>query len=449
LADELPKGRLARGLALMKLAARELPLVGERVLAPSGFRERDLSRLKESAEQAAKVLGDLRGLALKLGQTASYVDGLLPPHATEAYQKALARLQSSAPTVPFEQVQAEIERGLGRPLTEAFAHFERTPLAAASIGQVHRATLHDPHGEAHEVAVKVQYPGIAQALTSDLRNLEVLRPVLALLAPGADTGGGMDEVVSRLAEELDYTHEASNQERFRALVAGYPDVLVPAVHRSHLARNVLVTEFVRGRTVRQVALEGEQALRDRVGAAIFRFTLGTAFTRGVFNTDPHPGNYVVRDDGQVAFLDFGSVKYLQPELHRRWRRLATHLVNGRLDAWRRESAELLGMEHMDPRARELNQQYLLYTAAVVARDEEITIDKHLLRDAVDEGIANAKKIIREVGVMPSRAKTMKLPPDFVMIGRMQIGLFAVLAQLRPRANWNRILREMLAATESP
>jgi predicted unusual protein kinase regulating ubiquinone biosynthesis (AarF/ABC1/UbiB family) len=230
-------------------------------------------------------------------------------------------------------------------------------------------------------------------------------------------------------------------------VHGYPDVRVPRVFHAQTARNVLTTEFVRGHSVRHVAEHGEQALRDRVGMAIFRFTLGTAFTRGVFNTDPHPGNYIIGDDGHVAFLDFGSVKFLPPALYREWRGLAMCLVEGRLDEWRRRNAALLGMEHMDPRARELNQEYMLFTAEMVSRDEEITIDRDTIRAAADRGIATAKKIMKEVGVMPSRGKTMRIPPDLVMVGRMQVGLFAVLAQLRPRANWHRALKDMLAATE--
>lgn len=446
MADEMPTGRIRRGLTLVKLAAKELPLVSERLVAGS-FRERDVARLRESAEQAAKVLGDLKGLALKLGQTVSYVDGLLPPQATEVYQKALARLQSGAPSVSFEQVRAEVERGLGRTIEEAFVEFEESPVAAASIGQVHRAIVRDEAGAERRVAVKVQYPGIAHALGSDLKNLEVLRPVIAMLAPGADTKGGMDEVVARIAEELDYVHEADNQERFAAIVAPYGDVYVPKVFRSHTATNVLTTEFIEGRTVREVANEGDEALRNRVGEALFRFTLGTAFTRGVFNTDPHPGNYIVMNDGRTAFLDFGSVKWMPEELRVEWRELAMCLVHGRIDEWKERSAELLGMEHMDPRAREINQEYMLYTAAVVANDRAVRVDKEFLRGAVEHGLASAKKVIREVGILPSRAKTMKIPPDFVMVARMQVGLFAVLASLRATANWNSILKHMLVTTE--
>ncbi len=447
MADEMPKGRIARGLKLVSLAAKELPMLGERIVTGRKLDERDKARLRESAEQAAKTLGDLKGLALKVGQTLSYVDGILPPQATDAYQKALAKLQNAAPTVSFDEIRREIERGLGRKVEDAFVRLEEQPVAAASIGQVHRGTiLHE--GVETDVAVKVQFPGIDSALGSDLKNLEVMRPVLMMMAPGADTNAGMDEVVERLREELDYLMEARNQERFRELVSGYPDVIVPRVYRSHSAKNVLTTEFIRGRSIREVALDGDQELRDRVGRAIFRFTLGNAFTRGVFNTDPHPGNYIVQPDGQVAFLDFGSVKWLPKELHAPWRRLAWHLVRGELELWRSEGSKLLGMEHMDPRAREINQEYQLYSAAVIAKNEEVTVDRELLRDTVAQGAATVKKVIKELGVMPTRGKTMRMPPDFVMVARMQLGLFAVLAQLRCRANWNRILHQMLTDTEA-
>ncbi len=443
MADEIPKGRIARGMALVKLAASELPMVANRVLRGGDSPDIDMARVQESADRALKVLGDLRGLALKVGQTLSYVDGLLPPEATEAYQKTLAKLQSGAPTVSFEEIRAEVERGLGRPLAEAYARFDEAPVAAASIGQVHRAALVDEEGVTREVAVKVQYPQIAHALTSDLKNLEALHPMIAVMAPGADTRGGVDEVVEHIAAELDYTNEARNQEMFAGMVEGWPGVKVPKVYRSHTARNVITMEFVEGRSLRDVSEHGSQELRDRVGVAIFRFTLGLALGRGVFNTDPHPGNYLVTDDGTVAFLDFGSVKVLPPELHARWKALAALLVTGRLDEWRRESARLFGMDAMDPRARKHHQDFMLHTAAMVARDEPVTIDRALLRTAVKDGIKTAKDIGRDVGWLPSRSKTVAMPPDFVMAGRMQLGLFALLAHLRPRANWNQILRAEL------
>ncbi len=170
----------------MKLAATELPSVAGRMLR-QGDQPMDVAVLKASAERALRTLGELRGLAMKVGQTVSYVDGLLPPEATEIYQKTLAALQSQAPTVSFEALKAEIERGLGRPLSEAYVRFDEAHLAAASIGQVHRAAILDPDGSGREieVVVKVQYPSIAQALTSDLKNLDSLRPMVAMLAPGA------------------------------------------------------------------------------------------------------------------------------------------------------------------------------------------------------------------------------------------------------------------------
>lgn len=441
MSDVIPGGRLTRAFALAKLAARELPGVASRAL--SGELDPGAVAARASAERALAVLGNLRGLALKLGQTLSYVDGVLPEEATEAYQQALAKLQSAAPTVSSEAIRAEISRGLGRPVDEAFLRFDDTPAAAASIGQVHRGAITLADGSAREVAVKVQFPGIADALGSDLKNLESLRPMISVLAPGADTDGGMTELVEHLAAELDYVAEGENQMAFRALVAGRPGVSVPEVHRSHGARNVLVSDWVQGRTLRAIAAEAPQPLRDAVGVTIFRTALGLAFNQGVFNTDPHPGNYLVDDEGVVHLLDFGSVKRLPDEIRVRWRHLATLLVKGEIETWRRESASLMGMEAMDPRARERHQAFMLQSAAMVSRDEEITLDRARLRGAVLEGMKTAKDIGRELGWMPSRGKTVAMPPDLVMVGRMQVGLFAVLSQLGPRANWNRVLREEL------
>lgn len=440
---EIPKGRIARGLALVRLAGSQLPTVAGRVLRGENA-QLDLQVVQLSAEKAAKVLGELRGLAMKVGQTASYVDGLLPPEASDVYQAALAKLQSAAPTVSFEALKAEIERGLGRPLEELYERFDPEPLASASIGQVHRAALRDERGELVEVAVKVQYPSVAQAVASDLKNIEALKPMLSILAPGADTSGGVDEVVRTLGEELDYTVEARNQARFRAMAERFEGTHVARVFESHTARNVLTMEFVEGRSLRDVCADGDQALRDKVGATIFRFTMGLAVSRGVFNTDPHPGNFLVQPDGTVTFLDYGSVSQLPEGLHQRWRELVELLLDQKIELWRERHAELFGLGHMDPRVLEHHLQFMWSTASMVAPDEEVTIDRDMLRGTFASGVSTAKAIGRTVGWMPSRSRTAAMPPEFVMAGRMQLGLFAVLAHLRPRANWHRILREMLA-----
>ncbi len=431
---------------MIRLAARELPGVAERVW--SGETSVNPAQILASAEHAAKVLGDLRGLAMKVGQTVSYVDGLLPPDLTEAYQKALAKLQSRAPTVSFDAIRAEIERGLGRPIAEAYTRFDPEPLAAASIGQVHRAALiHPDTGVETEVAVKVQYPSIAQAVGSDLKNIEALRPLAALLAPGADTRGGIAEVIANLAAELDYVLEARNIELFRPLCASHPDMVIPRSFATHAARNVLTLEFMPGRSIRDVSADPDDALRSRVGVAIFKFGLGLALAHGVFNTDPHPGNYIVLADGRTAFLDFGSVKVLPKELHHRWRSVAVHLLAGNVDRWRVESAELFGLHQMDPRVRRIHQDFILATAAMVSRDAPVTIDRAMIRQTFVRGAETARSVVKEVGWLPSRARTAAMPPDFVMARRMQLGLFAVLAHLRPTANWNRILRAMIDASD--
>lgn len=443
MSGDIPKGRLARGLALVKLAGSQLPVVTNRILKGEGA-QLELEAVRLSAEKAASVLGELRGLAMKVGQTASYVDGLLPPEASDVYQATLAKLQSAAPTVPFEALKAEIERGLGKPLDELYARFDPEPLASASIGQVHRAAIRDASGELVEVAVKVQYPSVAHAVASDLKNIESLKPMLGMLAPGADTSGGVDEVVRTLGEELDYTIEARHQKRFRALAAHFEGAYVARVYDSHTAANVLTMEYVEGRSLRQVCAEGDAALRDRVGEVIFRFTMGLAVARGVFNTDPHPGNYLVRPDGTVTFLDFGSVKQLPPALHGRWRELVELLLARRFDEWRERHAEMFGLGQMDPRAREHHVRFMWSTATMVAADRPVTIDRDMLRGTFSHGLDTARAIGRDVGWMPSRARTVAMPPEFVMAGRMQLGLFAVLAHLRPTANWHRVLREMLA-----
>jgi predicted unusual protein kinase regulating ubiquinone biosynthesis (AarF/ABC1/UbiB family) len=248
----------------------------------------------------------MRGAAMKVGQTLSAVDlGMVPEEVRPEFQEILATLQQHAEPVSFRAIQKVVEEDLGEKLSDAFADFSPEPIAAASIGQVHRATLAD----GREVAVKVQYPGIAEAIHADMQNLRLGLKLLSVIAPGIDTGAIAGEIRERITEELDYELEASNHREMARAYRGHPFIVVPDVITSLCRERVLVTEFVDGERF-VAARDKPQLERDRLGEILVRFYINGPLRHRLLNGDPHPGNSLFLADGRVAFIDFGFFKHL-------------------------------------------------------------------------------------------------------------------------------------------
>src|SRR3954454_24760172 len=271
--------------------------------------ERTETRHLETALKMASVLGEMKGAAMKIGQMASFIDAdFLPPEYREIYQEQLAKLRTSAPAMPWEKVREVLEEEYDESPERVFAEIEEEAFAAASIGQVHRATLRD----GTKVAVKVQYPGIADALESDVANAGILVRLAKVLAPGLDAKAVASELRERVLEELDYEYEAQNQRAFARAYDGHPFIFVPKVHSRHSRRRVLVSDYVEGRGFDEVK-QLDQDERDIFGEIVFRFCFGSISHLQHFNADTHPGNYLLMEDGRVAFLDFGMTKNLDKE----------------------------------------------------------------------------------------------------------------------------------------
>ena len=292
----------AAGMAAREATARALLATGD----SEGRRAAATRQQLKSAESLVKVFSGMRGAAMKVGQTLSAVDlGLVPEEIRPQFQEILASLQQDAEPVSFKAIRKVVEQDLGERLGEAFSEFDAEPLAAASIGQVHRATLKD--GRA--VAVKVQYPGIAEAIRADMQNLRLALKLLGVIAPGIDTGAIAQEIRERIGQELDYELEAANQREMARVYRAHPFIRVPDVVSSLSRERVLVSELVEGARFAQ-AREWPAERRDRIGEILIRFYFNGPIRHRLLNGDPHPGNSLFLDDGRVAFIDFGFFKHL-------------------------------------------------------------------------------------------------------------------------------------------
>ena len=380
-----------------------------------------------TAEQVAEALGGMKGALMKVGQMASYLDQGLP----QPVRDALAQLQADAPPMAAPLARSTIEADLGRPLRDLFADFDDDPLASASIGQVHRAVLHD--GRA--VAVKVQYPGVDDAIKADLANAGVLFHAVGMLFPGLEPGPIVDEIRSRVVEELDYEQEARNQQLFVDAYADHPFIHVPAVVHDRSSRRVLTTELASGARFDE-ARTWSQAERDLAGEAIFRFVFRSLYRLRAFNGDPHPGNYLFRPGGQVVFLDFGLVKHFEPAEVEVFSQMIRAMVLDRDVAAFRRVIESVGL--LPPGAPfddQLVEDYFGHFYEFVLDRGPVTMTREYASESV-------RRIFDSSGEYGELMRMANLPPSFVIIQRINMGLYAVLAELGATADWRSIAEEL-------
>jgi predicted unusual protein kinase regulating ubiquinone biosynthesis (AarF/ABC1/UbiB family) len=433
----IPTSRIARTVRVARLAAgqgtRQLGTQAANLTRSDKGRQVALERRHvEAAEQIVTALGTMKGAAMKMGQVLSFLDvGLVPEEYREEFQRKLGELRDAAPKVRFSDMRKVIESELGAPLGELFGTFEEEPVAAASIGQVYRATLPD----GREVAVKVQYPGVAQAVRADIQNLGMILRVMKQVAPGLDVKATAEEVRNRIGEELDYELEAQHQRSLARIFRGHPFIVVPDVVTSLSREKVLVTGFVRGAGFDAIK-EMDQATRDRVGEVVFRFFMGCMYRHHQFSGDPHPGNFMLMDDGRVAFLDFGLFKVMPKELieiELECQRAGHEGDGERLHEIWAETGFLQHPERFRPdkllaQFRDATWWYVL--------DEEIELEPEIATQVV---IDMSDPRSQHFGQM--RHET--LPADHLFGRRVEMLTLAVLSQLRCRANFHRIAREWM------
>jgi predicted unusual protein kinase regulating ubiquinone biosynthesis (AarF/ABC1/UbiB family) len=437
--EKIPTSRVRRTATVASLAASEaVKQFGTR--AANITRDEEASqeamsrRQLETAKQIVAVLGTMKGAAMKLGQVMSFLDmGLVAEEHREEFQRELAKLRDAAPTVSFKQMRRVIEEDLEEPLSEVFETFDEEPIAAASIGQVYRARLAQ---DGREVAVKVQYPGVAAAVRADMQNLDMIMRLLKRMTPGMDVKGVTQEIRERISDELDYELEAQNQRSLARIFRGHPFIYVPEVVSSLSREHVLVGDFVKGIGFEE--LKGHpQVERDRVGEIVFRFFLGCLYRHRQFSGDPHPGNFLVLDDGRVGFLDFGLFKRLDAapvELELAAQRAVVEDDAVALHALLADSGFLPEPERVDPEhlLAFVRDAIWWYTTA----DEPVHLTPEIATQVMIESSDPRSSHFREM-----RHQDMR--PEHLFGRRMEMLTLAVLSQLGARANWHRIAREWI------
>ncbi|MGB9378941.1 MAG: AarF/ABC1/UbiB kinase family protein [Mycobacteriales bacterium] len=435
---DIPRRAVSRGARLASLplgmAGRATLGLGKRL----GGRPAELVALEiqqRTAEQVFSVLGQLKGGAMKFGQALSVFEAAIPEEIAGPYRAALTKLQEAAPALPVATVHRVLADQLGADWRELFLDFDDQPAAAASIGQVHRATWSD----GRPVAVKVQYPGAGPALISDLNQLSRVGRLFQLLAPGLDIKPLLAELKERVAEELDYELEARSQRAFARAYAGDPDICVPDVVAG--ASRVIVSEWIDGTPLSQIISSGSQEQRDRAGLLLATLHFSAPTRAGLLHADPHPGNFRLLDDGRLGVLDFGAVARLpggMPEPVGRLTRLA-------LDGHAEEVLGGLRAEGFVSPSVDVDAERLLaYLEPMMAplQSEEFHFTRAWLR----------KEAVR-VGDPRSQAaqlgRQLTLPPSYLLIHRVTLGSIGVLCQLEACAKFRAIVEQWQPGFAAP
>ncbi len=452
-ARKLPTGRLARtarvgGLVTGQGVRWAGMRTANRVRTPERAAAAQSERTAALVNQLVDQLGQMRGAAMKVGQMISMVefDGMAEEEQ-DALQRRLAALRDDVPPVAFADLEKLMRRELGGPLQRVFSDFDQRAFAAASIGQVHRATTI----AGDDVVVKIQYPGVAEAVETDLRNAMLLLPLLKRLAPGLDSRALLAELRERIAEELDYELEAQNQRRIGRLVQGHPFVRVPRVDLALSTRRVLVSEYVEGERFEAVR-RADEAQRDRYGEIVFRFFFGLLYRDQIALGDPHPGNYLLCPDGEVCFLDFGLLRDVDGARLGYERAIA--LAVGRRDAQALKAALVAGGYLPAERADAVEADWALRLMRMAIKWYAVPGERRFAPDAArgrhrDRSQGEPPTEEHELSHSERRAEArmqvnqFTLPPEAILIRRMHGIVAVVLQQLRAGADWGAIAAEYL------
>ena len=418
-------GRLARTAVPARLAAAAaLRWLGTFRYRGERRREKRKEAVLRTAEDVTRAMGEMKGAAMKVGQVLSMMSGVVPPEMAEG----LATLQSNAPPMAYGLVQEVLEAAYGRSPGSVFRRFEREPFAAASIGQVHRAELRD----GTRVAVKVQNPGVREAIERDLANVAVLLGFGGLVAKGLDVETLVRDLGEGIRGELDYRREAAWQQRFFDAFEGHGFVRVPRVYHELTTDTVLVQEWLPGRPFRE-ALGLPQEERNRLGEMLYRFCFGSLYRLRLFNGDPHPGNYLLLEDGRVGFVDYGCVAEFDTAVVEGFKRLIRALDRGDREAWRAATEEVgILLPNAPFTTDELYEHMHWYWAPIL--EDEVEYTPELAAEMV-------RRNTMTTGLGGQINRYCNVPEGMVFLTRINFGLAGLFASLRARGPWRAIVRE--------
>jgi predicted unusual protein kinase regulating ubiquinone biosynthesis (AarF/ABC1/UbiB family) len=430
--SDLPRKALSRTAKLASLplgaAGRATVGLGKRIGgAPAEAVMAEFQR--RTADQLFSVLGELKGGAMKFGQMLSLMESAMPEEFAAPYRATLTKLQDSAPPMPAATVDKILSEELGKRWRSRFSEFDDKPAAAASIGQVHRGVLKD----GREVAVKLQYPGAAEALRADLKQLGRFARTFGTLVPGLDMKPLIAELQDRIGEELDYDREAQAQQQYADAFTDHPEFVVPRVVKH--SPTVIVSEWIEGKPLSSFITDGTKAERDELGLKYVRFMFSGPRLAGLLHSDPHPGNFRVLADGRLGVVDFGLCARLPDGLPPAMGRLLRISLDGDGDE---VLAGLRAEGFVKPRMEIDPQQLMDYLAPFVepARTETFQFSRAWMREQ-----ANRTGDFRS----PNAALALRLnmPPSYLLIHRVWIGGIAVLSQLETEAPFKSVLEEFL------
>jgi predicted unusual protein kinase regulating ubiquinone biosynthesis (AarF/ABC1/UbiB family) len=396
--------------------------------SPERQAELDAQFELKTAQEVVNALGNMKGALMKIGQMASFLDDGLP----EPMREMLATLQADAPPMSSALAARVVEEELGAPPQRIFAEWDEKPISAASIGQVHRAVTND----GRIVAVKVQYPGVDKAIMADLDNSQLLFSILGMVFPGLDPQPIVDEIRARISEEVDYRLEAKNQSDFHNWYATHPFIHVPAVLDEYSSQRVLTTEMAEGVRFAEIDATWSQEQKDLAAEAIYRFVFRSFYQFKAFNGDPHPGNYLFRPDGRVTFLDFGLVKrFTQADVDEAADMITAIVLHNDIAEYRRVIEDNGTLQRNAPLTDEEVEEYFAYFYKLVReRGPQLVTHEYA-----------AKMVSQFFDLSSSASRVVKyanLPPQWVLLQRINLGLYAILARLNATQDWFAICQEL-------
>ncbi len=428
----LPSSWLGRNTRLLGLAAKIARKLAsgsfQQLLNKSGEKGLaavlDLTTQEGLADDLTAALGAMKGLAMKAGQVMSYVDFALPEKAREI----LGALQDSVVPMPPDVVEDIIKRELGRTPSSLFSEWSPVPIAAASIGQVHLAKLQD----GTPLAIKIQYPEIEKTIQIDLGNLKIFDVLGYGIFRHQDKGAVLEEFKERLLEECNYEFEAKNQEKFKQLYQENSQVIIPDIFHEFSTKRVLTSRYYPAKRFKEFLSSSSQEQRNRAGEIIWSFAFESIFKHGLFNADPHPGNYLFTDNGEVVFLDFGCVKSFDREFISDWKEMAVATLEGD----QQKLKALLIKKRISPRPNLYDFEYhyhMMRELYLPWREDKTFCFTH-------EFVA---KTIQDLVIKNPNKFTTNMPRDWVFVNRLQWGLYSVLAMLNAQSNWHRRLMPLI------